>query len=216
MERTITFLRHAQANSTVGDHMTHPLTDTGWNQARAFASDVLSRIFKNDITYETVITSGVLRTVQTAETICEGMSLTPTFHIVREMFDTGDLDEDTRRYEAARRAAYTQMGPQRLSYYHHVCLSAMVDLGLSSAEKLKPLLQKYSGDVLIVGHGVYTNEIILDLFMNNLDATMKERLFNGSPLGECCGYHLHFNDGNRLIKMEDIRTDPDASHPDQK
>jgi broad specificity phosphatase PhoE len=213
--RTITFLRHGQPDRTVGDHLSHPLTQTGWNQARAFANDVLSRLFDQEIAYATVITSGVTRAVQTAETICEGMSLKPRFHVVREMFDTGDDDEDNRRHEAARRDAYAKFGPQPLAKYHNECIAAMVDLGLASTEKLKPILSSTPGDVLIVGHGVYTNQIIMNLFFDEIGRNVRERLFNNSPLGECCGYHLHF-EGNRLIEMEDILTDPNAPHPDEK
>jgi broad specificity phosphatase PhoE len=199
MTRFIDFIRHGNAVLPEGktDDRYRILSPLGIKQAQAFG--LARRSLGED--YEHVIISGLDRTVDTGQHIMNVLGTGCRLHIVEEMFDPEEWDAHARK----RNMIYSMIGAAPLHRYHDESTPAMVDLGLHAAEKLKPIFRAHSdGNILIIGHGVYTNEIILDTFMRDLSYQMRDRLLRGSPLIECAGYRLLFDDGNNLKNMIDL------------
>lgn len=193
MGRFIDFIRHANAVLPEGitDDRKRVLSPIGTRQARAFGE--ARRIAREH--YRHVILSGIDRTVDTAQHIMNVLGLGCQLHIVPAMFDPEKLDQDT----AARQLLYKKLGSAPLAHYHDLAIGVMISLGLAAADKLQPIFRQHpNGNILIVGHGVYTNEVILDTFMRDLTSDMKDRLLNDPALAECAGYRLMFDDGGNL------------------
>ncbi len=140
---------------------------------------------------------------------CTAISIQPyagPFEVrkVPELFDPIEPTD----FSLQREAAYAKLGAQSLAQYHDECLMAMVDLGQNAAAALRSATtwppQCVNSNVLGIGHGVYTNEIILDTFMDDLSRQMKHRLLTDPPLQPCAGYRLVFDDGGNLREMLDL------------
>ena len=194
----IDFIRHGNAVLPEGitDDRDRILSPLGIRQARAFGAARQAA----DEKYILIVLSGLIRTEQTTDAIIETLSHGSARIAVPEMFDPEKPDA----YSEQRQAAYEEMGSRPLGVYQDQCLSAMVDLGLNAAKELRPICKQASGsgdNILVIGHGVYTNEIILDTFLEDLRPPMKQRLLNDPPLAECAGYRLLFDDDGNLRDM---------------
>jgi broad specificity phosphatase PhoE len=200
MGRYIDFIRHGNAVFPEGraDDRHRILSPLGIKQAQSFA---LARCQANE-DYEHVIISDVDRSVDTGQHIMNVLGTGCRLHIVPEMFDPEEWD----RYALKRNNIYSMLGAAPLFRYHDMATIAMVDLGIQASVKLKPIFQEHRQEnILVIGHGVYTNEIILDTFMRDLPYTMRDRLLQDAPLSECAGYRLVFDDGGNLKNMLDLQ-----------
>jgi broad specificity phosphatase PhoE len=154
------------------------------------------------ITYNLVITHGLLRAEETATNICNTMGINPKRVIVPEMFDP----VDPTPHSEIRGQAYTKLGGQPLLYYIHECNEAMADLGMQAARALLqvPEFVRPTGDILVVGSGVYTNMTAIWAFRDHLlrcSPTFSARLYNDPALDECAGYRFVFNDDGDIVDL---------------
>lgn len=194
MSRFIDLMRHGNATGTE-DPMMRSLSPLGGRQARAFGS---ARQHDGE-KYQLIVLSGLIRTEQTANAVVETIGYGPARISVPEMVDP--KEEDWDKFSKVRNEAYTKLGSVPLIRYHGEAVGAMVNLGLNAAKKLRPIFQEHSGNILVIGHAVYTNEIILTTFFNDLNSLMKQRLLHDPLLTECAGYRLVFDDDGNLRDM---------------
>jgi broad specificity phosphatase PhoE len=202
----IDFIRHGDA---VGEmDRERILSDLGKRQARAFGEARGASGEK----YGLVITSGLLRAVQTAQVIAVAMGGNWLRLDLPELFDPETMNEAAR----ARQDAYQKLGADTLFQYVCYCPRAMKAFGVAGAGALERILQEHShrGNVLVIGHQVYVNEIIskLSFFPTgapDVDQVRRAQLLHDPPLGGCEGYRLRL--GKRRTLQELLRlTSPEA------
>ena len=194
MSRFIDFIRHGNAIGPVDRERT--LSKLGVRQTLAFG---LARRQAGEY-YGAIITSGISRAVETGSHIIAAIGTDCQSRIIlKEMFDPAIQD----RHSKEREAAYAKLGAQSLARYHEECLDAMDDLSFKTTPRLQVLIYDHcrEDNTLVVGHGVYTNQIILNTFDFHLTDVMKSRLLGNPPLTECAGYRLVFDDESELVDM---------------
>ena len=194
----IDFIRHGHAIPAPGSTSDRDrvLSKLGREQAIRFGVECNL----NGEHYAHAIVSGVNRTVETEELVLQAAGGTMTVLVVPEMFNPEIPD----KHSLQREAAYTKLGAQPLAQYRTNCPDAMKALGGSAAEVLLKTLHNIRKNTLVVGHCVYTNEIILSTFGRYMLSAQQGEFLTDSPLAECAGYRLSFTEFGRYMHTLDI------------
>jgi broad specificity phosphatase PhoE len=198
MSRFIDFIRHGATVLPEGETNDREriLSSIGVRQAQAFGQ---ARKAAGE-RYQHVIVSGIPRTIDTAQRIIM-MQNGSQVYMVEEMFDPETPD----KYSLVRQVLYEQLGAQPLiAYSAKEHIDAMLDLGMNARTVLLTVFEKNPGNILVVGHGVYTNQIIFSTFNTVLSENMMDNLLDDPPLQPCAGYRLVFDDNGNLVDMIDL------------
>jgi broad specificity phosphatase PhoE len=196
MSRFIDFIRHGDAMLPRGitEDRRHILSILGNRQAEAFGK---AREQAGE-TYGLALCSDTLRTEGTLIAMKPFLGSKIREVIVPELFDPEEPD----KYSRIRQAAYAKLGPQPLSSYAtDKYFRAMTFLGKDAREALTPMLNGIRENILVLGHSLYTNQIILSTFNIMLSQGMRDRLLDDPPLEPCAGYRLVFHDDGSLCDM---------------
>ncbi len=154
---TFVFLRHGEstgnAEARFQGQAEFPLTETGFSQARALAE----RWRSEQVTFDQIVSSPLLRARQTAEIVAEALKVPLEFDPLWMEWNNGILAGLTR--EEARRTyprpdfvhPYMPLGRDGESHW---------ELYLRGGQAVQSLLDRPVGKYLIVSHGAILNMVL--------------------------------------------------------